>query len=278
VSAGCSTVWAYFRMLNRWVGPLFFMLAAGASCGEHHYTIGDNRAGADTIAEPVAGSQSGGSGTAGGSGGAAAQPSMAGSDTDGAAAGDGFGDGGSGDLGCPEACTHGCVGRLCEISPLVDGSLPACPAGFDCVVHCEEPGTCLGEVHCADARTCIVNCTAEKNCYGAIHCDNTGDCQVICSGTEACGKVSCPTSGRCAVTCNGTDSCSSDVVCGAGPCSVLCGGAASCGGTLGCEGSCACDWQCAPGSHCQSNLPTCPDGCASGVGCSSASTGCRTCN
>ncbi len=240
-------------MLKRWIGLFFLLLAAGASCGERHYLIGDNRDGAAGNAA-AAGTESPG----GGMGGA-----------------------GSDDLGCPDACTHGCVGRLCEITPLADGSLPTCPAGFDCSVHCEEPGTCLGEVHCGEARTCVVSCSGEKNCSGAIHCDNTGDCQVVCSGTEACGSISCPTSGRCAVTCSGTNSCSSDIVCGAGPCSVLCGGAASCAaanGANGCEGSCACDWQCDQGSACQGNLPVCPAGCQSGLGCSSAAAGCRTCN
>ena len=188
--------------------------------------------------------------------------------------------GGAPALDCPAACTRGCLGRLCEVEPLADGTVPTCPPAFDCTVHCEQPGTCLGEVHCADASSCIVNCSGEKNCYGAIHCDNARNCQVICSGTEACRDVTCAATDRCAVTCTGSSSCAGDITCGSGACSVLCGGANSCAGVSSCESSCACDWQCEPGSACAAEPPLCRLGCDSGAGCSSASAGaaCRTCN
>jgi hypothetical protein len=229
------------RTLMPWSLRSWLAPVLALACSEPHYLIGDDRALAGT-------------------------DSMAGAD-------------GQGEGGCPPACTRGCAGQLCEIDPLPDGTLPECPAAFDCTVHCEQPGACLGPVRCGQASHCLVNCSGQDNCTGLISCDSADTCTVTCSGTRACAAIDCGSARDCAVSCTGTDSCSAGIACGAeaGVCGVLCRGEGSCAGKLSCAGSCGCDWQCELGSACVEPGPACPGGCETSAGCSSTAPGCRTC-
>jgi hypothetical protein len=240
--------------------PIFLLLFA---CSEPHYTIGDDRRAAG-----------GGAGNAAGSAADGGAGKGAGGSVD---AGDAGQAGQPGEAMCPDACTGGCADGVCEINPLADGSLPACPADLDCTVHCENPATCSGQIRCSQARACRVICSGQDNCGAGILCDSALSCDVECSGTNACSFVECSTTGACNVSCDGSHSCSSDVTCGAGACTVKCLGTLSCAGRRDCQASCACDWQCVEGSACFDQATQCPAGCEMPTGCSNAAPVCLSC-
>jgi hypothetical protein len=175
------------------------------------------------------------------------------------------------DLGDNRVCSEGlCVvpGNVKDAAagdaPRGDAAVDAavCPAQCtscnlekkECVIDCQaNPAGCMNQMTCPTGFSCIIKCSTPSSCRNGIDCRNGTGCAVECSNNFACRNIAC----------------------GPGPCEVTCSGSQSCSG-ISCGMSCACDVKCDIGASCF-NVLCGKQVCDTGLGCSSAPTGCDTC-
>lgn len=127
---------------------------------------------------------------------------------------------------CPSECTGGCLGSVCMIDCIGDGSCDTtdivCPADFDCLIRCHGIDAC-------DSGS--ITCPADYGCW--IEC---------AGGNDACGSqdVTCG-AGACTIDCE-PDTCNgANVSCGAGPCASVCDGVAPADiPSIDCTDACSC--------------------------------------
>lgn len=132
----------------------------------------------------------------------------------------------------------------------------------ECVIDCAndpDSALCMGALKCPAGFSCLIKCNEASACRAGIDCTAGTACKIECSGFGTCRNVTCGP-GACDVTCSGQQSC---------------GGATTQG--INCASSCACDVNCENGSNCsnitcpalQCDVPF--------DGCSSEPQGCDTC-
>lgn len=111
-------------------------------------------------------------------------------------------------LACDTACAAAGGGNCNPLGQCVinenslDGKV-TCPAGFPCVVICDNSDDCKGGVDCSLATECTIHCTGNNACQ---------------SGEVTCGGLGT----MCNVTCRGPNACELGVDCGSSMCTVLC--------------------------------------------------------
>lgn len=146
------------------------------------------------------------------------------------------------------------------------GAVAACQAG--CVNGaCDENGVC------------VIDCSASGSCSASdVVCPAGLPCKVVCGDHACTHHVQCGMSTSCDVTCSGIGSCGDVIQCPIGRCNVQCSGDMSCHKNTKCSMSCACDVACTGSGAC-GDISECPrmQSCVLGRGCTSALSGCDTC-
>jgi hypothetical protein len=90
---------------------------------------------------------------------------------------------------CPDVCTA-CDDTTCLIECEQPGSCDGeveCPFGFECVVRCEGAGSCSGGIDCRDADACEIRCIGPGSCSDQLEC-GAGVCEISCSGINSCDE------------------------------------------------------------------------------------------
>jgi hypothetical protein len=120
--------------------------------------------------------------------------------------------------GCPPGCNDCSEGTCiiyCDRGGFSCPSRVVCPAGMDCVVHCDRQNGCPQGVDCSAATACFIDCNASGACGGQVLC-GSGPCEVDCRQSRCSGGVQCSSSCACQILCGSGQSCSGDMSCPAG--------------------------------------------------------------
>lgn len=122
---------------------------------------------------------------------------------------------------CPSQCTS-CDGgtHTCTIDCALNGAVCdqrlTCPAGWNCDVRCNRPGSC-SNVSCGQATSCKIACNGAASCT-SVTC-GSGPCNVACNGQQSCIDVACNESCACDVSCSANAFC--DATCTQDACVIF---------------------------------------------------------
>lgn len=99
-------------------------------------------------------------------------------------------------------CTNS---STCEIG--TTGGNVTCPAGMDCLIHCESSTACNGTIDCAMARSCTIDCLENGTCAGIFDCSHV-PCTIYCRGNNTCQDNDIDdTNSTCDIECCGNSAC-----------------------------------------------------------------------
>jgi hypothetical protein len=160
---------------------------------------------------------------------------------------------------------------------IVPGAIDAPKGGGSDAPHADAPGTCpAGCTSCNVAqKTCVIDCQ-QGGCDNQVVCPTGYHCDIACDTANSCRSgVNCVGGASCTIQCTGDQSCR-NIACGPGRCDVTCSGPSSCRGVQ-CNNSCACDVLCTGLQSCTNTIACTAPACDVGLGCSSAPTGCHSC-